>query len=66
MMRRLVVEVLVDCRRLAREVRAATPDAPAGAHEERIAFETGVDRSLRVGAFALQRVEDIGYEGMSW
>jgi len=62
MMRRLLVEVLLDSRRLAREVRAAMPDAPMGAHEERIAFETGVDRLLRAGAFALQRVEDIDLE----
>jgi hypothetical protein len=63
-MRRLLVEVLVDARRLERAVRAEMPDVPAGAHEERLAFYAGVERLLRAGAFALQRVEECDEEAV--
>lgn len=56
---RLIVEVIVDARRLRREAEAVWPDAPVGAAEERMLFGEAVDRLLRAGAFALQRVEVI-------
>lgn len=54
---RVVVEVIIDRRRLRRETMTVWPDAAVGAAEEQMLFGEAVDRLLRAGAFALQHAE---------